>query len=59
MEGRRGQKFGAGDLLREFPELDGVQIGSFLKSLIDAGQIKTDVTEGIRRTKYYASEAAG
>jgi predicted nuclease with TOPRIM domain len=53
MEGRRGQKFGAGDLVREFPELDGTPISIFLKPLVESGKIKTDASEGIRRTKYY------
>ena len=53
MEGRRGQKFGAGDLVREFPELDGTPISIFLKPLIEDGKIKTDASEGIRRTKYF------
>lgn len=53
MEGRRGQKFGAGDLVREFPELDGTPISIFLKPLVESGKIKTDATDGIRRTKYY------
>ena len=59
LQGRKGQKFGAGDLVKEFPELDGVGISMFLKPLIGAGQIKTDVSEGIRRTKYFAAETAG
>jgi anti-sigma factor RsiW len=56
MEGRRGQKFAAGDLIREFPELDGQVMSIFLKPLIEAGKIKTDTTEGIRRTKYFTGE---
>lgn len=53
MEGRRGQKFGAGDLVREFPELDGTPISIFLKPLVESGKIKTDASEGVRRTKYF------
>jgi hypothetical protein len=53
MTGRSGQKFGAGDLVREFPELDGTPISIFLKPLIEDGKIKTDASEGIRRMKYY------
>jgi hypothetical protein len=53
MEGRRGQKFGAGDLVREFPELEGTPISIFLKPLVESGKIKTDASEGIRRMKYF------
>jgi predicted nuclease with TOPRIM domain len=53
MEGRRGQRFGAGDLVREFPELDGTPISIFLKPLVENGKIKTDASEGIRRMKYF------
>ena len=53
MESRRGQQFLARDLMREFSELEGVQVSMFLKPLIEIGSIKTDVTEGMRRTKYY------
>jgi hypothetical protein len=51
--GRKGQKFQAGDLVREFPELDGQPISIFLKPLVEAGTLKTDVTEGVKRTKYF------
>lgn len=57
LQSKKDQKFGAGDLVKEFPELDGVGISIFLKPLIEAGQIKTDVSEGIRRTKYFATDA--
>ena len=53
MEGRRGQKFMAGDLVKEFPELDGVAVSIFMKPLTQAGQVKTDTSEGNRRMKYY------
>jgi hypothetical protein len=56
MEGRRGQKFAAGDLIREFPELDGQVMSIFLKPLIESGKVKTDTTEGIRRTKYFTGD---
>lgn len=58
MEGHRGQKFGAGDLQKEFPELEDVAISIFLKPLVEDGKVKTDSSEGIRRMKYYAAEAA-
>ena len=56
MAGRKGQKFAAGDLVREFPELEGVVISIFLKPLITAGHVQTDTSEGIRRTKYFVPE---
>jgi hypothetical protein len=58
MGGRSGQKFGAGDLIREFPELDGQVMSVFLRGPIEDGNVKTDVTEGVRRTKYYIEQAS-
>lgn len=58
LEGRRSQKFAAGDLIREFPELDGQVMSIFLKPLIESGKVKTDTTEGIRRTKYYVADGS-
>jgi hypothetical protein len=57
MEGRKGQKYGAGDLAREFSELEGVSISKFLKPLVESGKIHTDVSDGIKRTKYFIPEA--
>ena len=54
LQGRKGEKFSAGDLVREFPELDGQPVSIFLKPLVEMGSIKTDATEGPRRTKYFA-----
>jgi len=54
MEGRKGEKFMARDLAREFPELKGVQVSIFMKPLIDSAKIKTDAGEGIQRMKYFA-----
>jgi hypothetical protein len=56
MEGHRGEKFGAGDLQKEFPELEGVAVSLFLKPLIEENKIKTDTSEGIRRMKYFVAE---
>ena len=58
MEGHRAQKFSAGDLAREFPELDGVAVSIFMKPLIEDGKISTDTSEGIRRMKYFVPEGA-
>ena len=53
LEGRKGEMFMAGDLIKEFPELEGVQISMFLRTLTQAGTVKTDASEGNRRMKYY------
>ncbi len=34
MQGHRGRKFAAGELIREFPELDGTVMSVFLKPLV-------------------------
>ena len=54
MQGRRGQKFGAADLVREFSELDGQPVSMILKPLIEAGSTKVDASAGPKRTKYFA-----
>ena|GEM_PF-2007491 len=53
MGARKGERFMAGDLAKEFPELDGFKISLFLKPLTQAGTVKTDDTEGHRRMRYY------
>ena len=53
LEGRKGEKFMAGDLIKEFPELEGVQISMFLRTLTQAGTVKTDASEGNRRMRYF------
>jgi hypothetical protein len=53
MEGHRGEKFAAGQLAAEFPELDGVAISIFLKPLVEAGKVHTDASDGVRRMKYF------
>ena len=58
MQARKGQKFGAGDLTKEFPELANSPMSFFMKPMIAEGEIKTDTTEGIRRTKYFAPDSA-
>ena len=55
MEGRKGQMFAARDLAREFPELEGVQISYLLKPLVQNGKIQTDLSEGIKRPKYFVA----
>jgi hypothetical protein len=57
LDGHRGQRFGAGDLVREFPELEGVGMSIFLKPLISSGKLQTDKSEGIRRMKYFVDDA--
>jgi hypothetical protein len=56
MEGRKGQQFSAGDLQKEFPELEDVAVSVFMKPLIEDGKVQTDTTEGIRRMKYFVTE---
>jgi hypothetical protein len=58
MEGHRGQKFGAGELQKEFPELEGVAVSIFLKPLVEEGKVSTDSSDGIRRMKYYVADGA-
>ncbi|MCL2648930.1 MAG: hypothetical protein FWD61_18350 [Phycisphaerales bacterium] len=53
LEGRKGEMFMAGDLIKEFPELEGVQISMFLRTLTQAGTVKTDASEGNRRMRYF------
>ena len=53
LEGRKGEKFMAGDLIKEFPELEGVQISMFLRAQTKAGTVKTDASEGNRRMRYF------
>ena len=55
MDGHKGQKFAARDLLREFPELEGAQISYLLKPLVQDGKIHTDTSEGMKRPKYFVS----
>jgi hypothetical protein len=57
LEGHKGEKYGAGDLVKEFPELDGVSISWFLKPLVESGLVRTDASEGAKRLKYYVPEA--
>ncbi|HUO07490.1 MAG TPA: hypothetical protein VM008_04255 [Phycisphaerae bacterium] len=53
MEARKGEKFAAGQLVKEFPELDGQVVSIFLRPLVESGKVKTDASEGVRRTKYF------
>ena len=53
MEERKGEKFHARDLAKEFPELEGQQVSLFLKPLRDVLAIRTDKTEGVQNVKYY------
>jgi hypothetical protein len=56
MEGHKGQKLAPGDLVREFPELEGVSISTFLKPLVDSKKVQTDDTDGPKRLKYFVPE---
>jgi len=56
LAGHKAQKFGAGDLMREFPSLEGVVFSVLLKQPIQDGRVKMDTSEGSRRPKYYVTE---
>jgi seryl-tRNA synthetase len=56
MEGRKGQKFNAADLVKEFPELQGVSISMILKPLVESGKVHTDASDGAKRLKYFVAE---
>jgi hypothetical protein len=56
MVGRQGQKFMAGDLAREFPELDGVPVSIFMKPLVAEGKVVMDASGGNRQVKYFVAE---
>jgi len=56
MEGRKGQKFNAADLVKEIPELQGVSISMFLKPLVESGKVHTDASDGAKRLKYFVPE---
>jgi predicted nucleic acid-binding Zn-ribbon protein len=55
MAERSGQKFAAGQLAEAFPEIEGQVISVLLKPTIEAGQVKLDQAEGVRRQKYYVA----
>jgi len=57
MEGHKGQKFNAGDLVREFPDLEGVSISWFVKPLVESGKVQIDASDGAKRLKYFMPEA--
>ena len=56
MEGRKGQHYGAGDLVKEFPELEGVSISWFLKPLIESDIVARTRRRCAKRLKYYVPE---
>jgi hypothetical protein len=58
LEARPGEKFNAGALAREFPELGNTAVSYLLKPLVEAGRIQTDASEGIKRPKYFAPAGA-
>jgi hypothetical protein len=49
----QGQRYAAGEIIREFPELDGSPVSTILMPLINNKKIAVDKTEGMRRAKYY------
>ena len=56
MDGHKGQKLAPADLVREFPELEGVSISTFLKPLVESRKVHTDDTDGAKRLKYFVPE---
>lgn len=56
MDGRKGQRLKAADLVKEFPELEGVSISTLLKSLVESGKVQTDASDGAKRLKYFVPE---
>jgi hypothetical protein len=56
LDGRKGQRYGAGDLVKEFPELEGVSISWFLKPLVESKLVQTDASDGAKRLKYFVAE---
>ena len=54
LEGRRGEKFGAGALADEFPELENTAVSYVLKPLVQSGRIQVDASAGSKRPKYFA-----
>jgi len=56
LAGRKGQKFAASDLIREFPELKDTVMSVFLKAAIREGNVQVDTSEGVRRSKYFVAE---
>ena len=54
LEARRGEKFSAGTLAREFPELLGTAVSYVLKPLVGAGRVQVDASEGMKRPTYFA-----
>ena len=56
LEGHKGQKFNAGDLVTEFPELQGVSISMLLKPQVESGKVQIDASDGAKRLKYFVPE---
>ena len=56
MESHKGEKYAARDLVREFNELRDVPMSYLLKPLVQSGKIKTDLSEGPKRPKYFVAE---
>ena len=54
LEAHRGEKFNAGILTHEFPELQGTAVSYVLKPLVAVGRVQADASEGVKRPKYFA-----
>jgi hypothetical protein len=57
MDGHKGEKLAPADLVKEFPELEGVSMSVFLKPLVEEGKVHTDASGGSRRLKYFVPES--
>jgi len=59
LEARRGEKFNAGPLTREFPALQGTAVSYVLKPQVEAGRDQAAASEGLKRPKYFAPLSNG
>jgi hypothetical protein len=55
LEGHKSEKYTAGDLAREFPELAGASVSPILKPFLQDGRIQADYSEGAKRPKYFVA----
>jgi hypothetical protein len=53
LQGQAGQNFLAGEIVRQFPELEGTSISTLLKPLVQEQKIQVDASEGPKRPRYF------
>jgi hypothetical protein len=51
-----GRKLVAGDIARQFPELEGTSISTLLKPLVQQQQVQVDASEGPKRPRYFVTQ---